>query len=200
MSTSLKTSYPKDKIKVLFLENISEAAVQYFKIQGYTDVRKVTGALSEEELIKVIKDVHILGIRSKTFISKKVLDSAKKLQAIGCFCIGTNQVDLKACKQKGIAVFNAPYSNTRSVAELVIGSSIMLIRKIIDKNAAAHKGIWNKDAKGSFELRGKTLGLIGYGNIGTQTSIMAEAMGMKVKFYDIETKLPLGNAHLFTRS
>ncbi|MFY7694510.1 MAG: phosphoglycerate dehydrogenase [Sediminibacterium sp.] len=195
MSTSLKTSYPKDKIKVLFLENISEAAVQYFKIQGYTDVRKVTGALSEEELIKVIKDVHILGIRSKTFISKKVLDSAKKLQAIGCFCIGTNQVDLKACKQKGIAVFNAPYSNTRSVAELVIGSSIMLIRKIIDKNAAAHKGIWNKDAKGSFELRGKTLGLIGYGNIGTQTSIMAEAMGMKVKFYDIETKLPLGNAH-----
>jgi len=194
MSTSIKTSYPKDKIKVLFLENISDAAVQYFKIQGYTDVKKISGALSEEELIKVIKDVHILGIRSKTFISKKVVDSAKKLQAIGCFCIGTNQVDMKACKQKGIAVFNAPYSNTRSVAELVIGSSIMLIRKIIDKNNAAHKGIWNKDAKGSFELRGKTLGLIGYGNIGTQTSIMAEAMGMKVKFYDIETKLPLGNA------
>ena len=194
MSTSIKTSYPKDKIKVLFLENISDAAVQYFKIQGYTDVKKVAGALSEEELIKAIKDVHILGIRSKTFISKKVLDHAKKLQAIGCFCIGTNQVDMKACKQKGIAVFNAPYSNTRSVAELVIGSSIMLIRKIIDKNNAAHKGIWNKDAKGSFELRGKTLGLIGYGNIGTQTSIMAEAMGMKVKFYDVETKLPLGNA------
>ncbi|MFZ9220769.1 MAG: phosphoglycerate dehydrogenase [Sediminibacterium sp.] len=195
MSTSIKTSYPKDKIKVLFLENISDAAVQYFKIQGYTDVKKVAGALSEEDLIKAIKDVHILGIRSKTFISKKVLDHAKKLQAIGCFCIGTNQVDMKACKQKGIAVFNAPYSNTRSVAELVIGSSIMLIRKIIDKNTAAHKGIWNKDAKGSFELRGKTMGLIGYGNIGTQTSIMAEAMGMKVKFYDIETKLPLGNAH-----
>ena len=195
MSTSLKTSYPKDKIKVLFLENISDAAVQYFKIQGYTDIKKVAGALSEEDLIKVIKDVHILGIRSKTFISKKVLDHAKKLQAIGCFCIGTNQVDMKACKQKGIAVFNAPYSNTRSVAELVIGSSIMLIRKIIDKNTAAHKGIWNKDAKGSFELRGKTMGLIGYGNIGTQTSIMAEAMGMKVKFYDVETKLPLGNAH-----
>ena len=194
MSTSIKTSYPKDKIKVLFLENISDAAVQYFKIQGYTDVKKVAGALSEEELIKIIKDVHILGIRSKTFISKKVLDQAKKLQAIGCFCIGTNQVDMKACKQKGVAVFNAPYSNTRSVAELVIGSSIMLIRKIIDKNNAAHKGIWNKDAKGSFELRGKTLGLIGYGNIGTQTSIMAEAMGMKVKFYDVETKLPLGNA------
>jgi len=138
--------------------------------------------------------VHILGIRSKTFISKKVLDSAKKLQAIGCFCIGINQVDLKACKQKGVAVFNAPYSNTRSVAELVIGASIMLIRKIVDKNTAAHKGIWNKEAKGSFELRGKTMGIIGYGNIGTQLSIMAEAMGMKIQFYDIETKLPLGNA------
>ena len=194
MSNLNSTSYPKDKIKVLFLENISEKAVQYFKHQGYSDVKKVSSALSEEELIKIIKDVHILGIRSKTFISKKVLDSAKKLQAIGCFCIGTNQVDMKACKQKGIAVFNAPYSNTRSVAELVIGSSIMLIRKIIDKNKAAHEGIWNKEAKGSFELRGKTMGIIGYGNIGTQTSIMAEAMGMKVKFYDVETKLPLGNA------
>jgi D-3-phosphoglycerate dehydrogenase len=188
------TSYPKDRIKVLFLENISDKAVQYFKQQGYTDVKKVAGALSEEELIKVIKDVHILGIRSKTFISKKVLDSAKKLQAIGCFCIGVNQVDLKACKQKGIAVYNAPYSNTRSVAELVIGASILLIRRILDKNKAAHNGIWNKDAKGSFELRGKTMGIIGYGNIGTQLSVMAEAMGMRVQFYDIETKLPLGNA------
>jgi len=188
------TSYPKDKIKVLFLENISDKAVQYFKQQGYTDVKKISGALSEEELIKVIKDVHILGIRSKTFISKKVLDSAKKLQAIGCFCIGVNQVDLKACKQKGIAVFNAPYSNTRSVAELVIGASILLIRRILEKNNAAHQGIWNKDAKGSFELRGKTMGIIGYGNIGTQLSVMAEAMGMRVQFYDVETKLPLGNA------
>ncbi len=188
------TSYPKDRIKVLFLENISDKAVQYFKQQGYADVKKVAGALSEEELIKVIKDVHILGIRSKTFISKKVLDSAKKLQAIGCFCIGINQVDLKACKQKGIAVYNAPYSNTRSVAELVIGASIFLIRKILDKNKAAHNGIWNKEAKGSFELRGKTMGIIGYGNIGTQLSVMAEAMGMRVQFYDIETKLPLGNA------
>ena len=188
------TSYPKDKIKVLFLENISDKAVQYFKQQGYADVKKVAGALSEEDLIKVIKDVHILGIRSKTFISKKVLDSAKKLQAIGCFCIGVNQVDLKACKQKGIAVFNAPYSNTRSVAELVIGASILLIRRILDKNNAAHKGIWNKDAKGSFELRGKTMGIIGYGNIGTQLSVMAEAMGMRVQFFDVETKLPLGNA------
>ena len=188
------TSFPKDRIKVLFLENISDKAVQYFKQQGYADVKKVSGALSEEELIKVIKDVHILGIRSKTYISKKVLDSAKKLQAIGCFCIGVNQVDLKACKQKGIAVFNAPYSNTRSVAELVIGASILLIRRILDKNKAAHNGVWNKDAKGSFELRGKTMGIIGYGNIGTQLSVMAEAMGMRVQFYDIETKLPLGNA------
>ena len=188
------TRFPKDKIKVLFLENISDKAVQYFKQQGYADVKKLSGALSEEELIKVIKDVHILGIRSKTFISKKVLDSAKKLQAIGCFCIGVNQVDLKACKQKGVAVYNAPYSNTRSVAELVIGASILLIRRILDKNKAAHNGIWNKDAKGSFELRGKTMGIIGYGNIGTQLSVMAEAMGMRVQFFDIETKLPLGNA------
>ncbi len=188
------TSFPKDRIKVLFLENISDKAVQYFKQQGYADVKKLSGALSEEELIKVIKDVHILGIRSKTFISKKVLDSAKKLQAIGCFCIGVNQVDLKACKQKGIAVYNAPYSNTRSVAELVIGASILLIRRILDKNKAAHNGIWNKDSKGSFELRGKTMGIIGYGNIGTQLSVMAEAMGMRVQFFDIETKLPLGNA------
>ncbi len=188
------TSYPKDKIKVLFLENISDKAIQYFKQQGYTDVKKVAGALSEEDLIKAIKDVHILGIRSKTFISKKVLDSAKKLQAIGCFCIGVNQVDLKACKQKGVAVFNAPYSNTRSVAELVIGASILLIRRILEKNNAAHQGIWNKDAKGSFELRGKTMGIIGYGNIGTQLSVMAEAMGMRVQFFDVETKLPLGNA------
>ena len=194
MSNIDTTSYPKEKIKVLFLENISDKAVQYFKEQGYTDVKKVTGALSEEDLIKVIKDVHILGIRSKTFISKKVLDNAKKLQAIGCFCIGINQVDIKACKQKGVALFNAPYSNTRSVAELVIGASIMLIRRITDKNIAAHNGIWNKEAKGSFELRGKTMGIIGYGNIGTQTGIMAEAMGMKVKFYDVEAKLPLGNA------
>jgi D-3-phosphoglycerate dehydrogenase len=194
MSTIDMTSYPKEKIKVLFLENISDKAVQYFKDQGYTDVKKITGALSENELIKVIKDVHILGIRSKTFISKKVLDNAKKLQAIGCFCIGINQVDVKACKQKGVALFNAPYSNTRSVAELVIGASIMLIRRITDKNIAAHNGIWNKEAKGSFELRGKTMGIIGYGNIGTQLSVMAEAIGMKIKFYDIETKLPLGNA------
>lgn len=191
---SQTTSYPKEKINILFLENISDKAVQHFKQNGYTNVRKVGGALSEEELIKEVKDVHLLGIRSKTQITQKVLDAATKLQAIGCFCIGVNQVNLKAATKKGVVVFNAPYSNTRSVAELVIGLSIMLIRRIPDKNKAAHEGIWNKEAKGSFELRGKTLGIVGYGNIGSQVSVLAEALGMKVMFYDIETKLPLGNA------
>lgn len=194
MSKQAITSYPKERINILFLENISDKAVQYFKQQGYTNVRKLSGALSEEELIKEVKDVHLIGIRSKTQITAKVLDAAKKLQAIGCFCIGVNQVDLKYAGKKGVVVFNAPYSNTRSVAELVIGISVMLIRKISDKNIAAHKGIWMKDAKGSYELRGKTLGLIGYGNIGSQVSVLAEALGMKVLFYDTETKLPLGNA------
>jgi D-3-phosphoglycerate dehydrogenase len=191
---SQTTSYPKEKINILFLENISDKAVQLFKQNGYVNVKKLTGAISEEELIKEIKDVHLLGIRSKTQITEKVLAAAKKLQAIGCFCIGVNQVNLKAATKQGVVVFNAPYSNTRSVAELVIGLSIMLIRRIIDKNRAAHEGTWMKDAKGSFEVRGKTLGIIGYGNIGSQVSVLAEAMGMKVLFYDIETKLPLGNA------
>ncbi|MFN5930596.1 MAG: NAD(P)-dependent oxidoreductase, partial [Sphingobacteriales bacterium] len=182
------TSYPKSKINILFLENISDTAVKQFKDSGYVNVRKLNGALSEEDLIKEIKNVHLLGIRSKTQITKKILSHANKLQAIGCFCIGVNQVDIASATKKGIAVFNAPYSNTRSVAELVIGAAIMLIRRIPDKNKFAHEGIWYKEAKGSFELRGKTLGIIGYGNIGTQVSILAEAMGMKVKFYDIITK------------
>ena len=189
-----KTSYPKDKIRILFLENISDAAVKNFRGHEYSNVEKITKALTEDDLVKEIKDVHILGIRSKTQITKKVLDAAKKLQAIGCFCIGVNQVDLKAAITNGVVVFNAPYSNTRSVAELVIGLSIMLIRRIPDKNKAAHEGIWMKEAKNSFELRGKTLGIIGYGNIGSQVSVLAEGMGMKVIFYDVETKLPLGNA------
>jgi D-3-phosphoglycerate dehydrogenase / 2-oxoglutarate reductase len=188
------TSYPKEKINILFLENISDTAVKHFKDTGYTSVRKLSGALSEEELLKEIKDVHLLGIRSKTQVTQKILDAAVKLQAVGCFCIGVNQVDLKAATQKGVVVFNAPYSNTRSVAELVIGASIMLIRRIIDKNKAAHDGIWLKEATGSYELRGKTLGIIGYGNIGSQISVLAEGLGMKVLFYDVETKLPLGNA------
>jgi D-3-phosphoglycerate dehydrogenase / 2-oxoglutarate reductase len=194
MAKAGTTSYPKEKIKILFLENISDAAVKNFSRGGYVQVEKITKALTEEELIEQVKDVHILGIRSKTQVTAKVLEAAKKLQAIGCFCIGVNQVDLKAATKNGVVVFNAPYSNTRSVAELVIGLSIMLIRRIPDKNKAAHEGIWLKDAKGSFELRGKTLGIIGYGNIGSQVSVLAEAMGMKVLFYDAETKLPLGNA------
>lgn len=190
-----ETSYPKEKIKILFLENISDAAIELFRKNGYTEVKKITGSIPEESLLKEIRDVHILGIRSKTQVNAKVLEAAKKLQAIGCFCIGVNQVDLATATQKGIAVFNAPYSNTRSVAELIIGLCIMLIRKIPEKNNAAHQGQWMKDAKGSYELRGKTLGIIGYGNIGTQVSILAESLGMKIIFYDIETKLPLGNAH-----
>ncbi|HYV53739.1 MAG TPA: phosphoglycerate dehydrogenase [Chitinophagaceae bacterium] len=189
-----KTSYPKEKIRILFLENISDAAVKNFSKHGYVKVEKITKALSEDDLIKEIKDVHILGIRSKTHITPKILDAAKKLQAIGCFCIGVNQVDLQAATEHGVAVFNAPYSNTRSVAELVIAASIMLIRRIPDKNRSAHEGVWMKESKGSYELRGKTLGIIGYGNIGTQVSVLAEALGMKVMFYDVETKMPMGNA------
>lgn len=187
------TSYPREKINILLLENISKSAVQQFSGAGYT-IRTLSGALSEKELLQEIKDVHMLGIRSKTGITARILDAAKKLQAIGCFCIGTNQVDLKAAMRKGVAVFNAPYSNTRSVAELVIGAAIMLIRRIPPRNKAMHEGVWLKDAKGSYELRGKTMGIIGYGNIGTQVGIMAEALGMKVIYYDIMTKLPLGNA------
>jgi D-3-phosphoglycerate dehydrogenase len=194
MAITNKTSYPKDKIKILMLENISDAAIKVFKDSGYADIKKISGALSEEQLINEIKHVHMVGIRSKTQITEKVLQHAEKLQAIGCFCIGTNQVNLNAARKKGIVVFNAPYSNTRSVAELVIGASIILIRKILDKNKAAHEGQWNKEAKGSFEIRGKTLGIIGYGNIGSQVSILAESLGMKVIFYDTVTKLPLGNA------
>jgi D-3-phosphoglycerate dehydrogenase len=188
------TSYPKEKIKILLLENISDTAVRNFTKNGYVQVEKLTKALPEDQLADKLKDVHLVGIRSKTQITENVLKAAKKLQAIGCFCIGVNQVDLAAATQCGVAVFNAPYSNTRSVAELVIGASIMLIRRIPDKNTAAHKGDWMKDAKGSYELRGKTLGIIGYGNIGSQVSVLAEGIGMKVIFYDIETKLPLGNA------
>lgn len=194
MVNTNKTSYPKDKIKILMLENISDAAIKVFKDAGYADIKKISGALSEEQLINEIKHVHMVGIRSKTQVTEKVLQHAEKLQAIGCFCIGTNQVNLQAARKKGIVVFNAPYSNTRSVAELVVGASIILIRKILDKNKAAHEGNWNKDAKGSFEIRGKTLGIIGYGNIGSQVSVLAEALGMKVIFYDTITKLPLGNA------
>ena len=188
------TSYPKEKINILFLENISKAASEKFLEAGYVSVKRMPGALNENELIKEIKNVHLIGIRSKTKITAEVLKYATKLQAIGCFCIGTNQVDVNAAIHNGVVVFNAPYSNTRSVAELVIASSIMLIRRIPDKNKSAHEGIWLKESAGSHELRGKTLGIIGYGNIGSQVSVLAESLGMKVVFYDTETKMPLGNA------
>jgi len=189
-----KTSYPKERIKILLLENVSDVAVKNFLRQGYAQVEKLTKALPENDLINAVKNAHLLGIRSKTQITERVLEAAEKLQAIGCFCIGVNQVNLASATDKGVAVFNAPYSNTRSVAELVISLAILLIRRIPDKNTAAHKGIWLKESSGSFEIRGKTLGIIGYGNIGTQVSVLAEAMGMKVIFYDVETKMPLGNA------
>ena len=194
MQKAKLTSYPKDKIKILLLENISDVSVEEFREAGYTNVKKLSAALDEKELMQEIKDVHLLGIRSKTQITEKVLSRANKLLGIGCYCIGVNQVNMKSATEKGVAVFNAPHANTRSVAELVIGLSIMLIRKITDKSIAAHKGIWQKDAKGSFELRGKTLGIVGYGNIGSQVSVMAEALGMDVIYYDVESKLPHGNA------
>lgn len=194
MALTKLTSYPKDKIKILLLENISDVSVEEFKEAGYINIKKLSGALDEKELIQELKDVHLLGIRSKTLVTEKALSKANKLLAIGCYCIGVNQVNMKAATERGVAVFNAPHANTRSVAELVIGLSIMLIRKIVDKNTAAHKGVWQKDAKGSFELRGKTLGIVGYGNIGSQVSVMAEAMGMDVIYYDVESKLPHGNA------
>jgi len=189
-----QTSYPRSKIKILLLENISDSAIEELKQSGYAEIRRLSGALSKADLIREIRGVHILGIRSKTQITENAIEKADKLLAIGAFCIGINQVDLKAATEKGVAVFNAPYSNTRSVAELVIGLCVMLIRKISDKNIAAHKGVWLKDATGSYELRGKTLGIIGYGNIGSQVSVMAEALGMNVVYYDVLTKLPHGNA------
>jgi len=188
------TSFPKSKMNVLLLENINKAAIKEFNDAGYKNVTVLPKALSEKELCNIIADTHVLGIRSKTNITQKVVDHAQKLLSIGCFCIGTNQVDMKAATKAGIAVFNSPYSNTRSVAELVIGNAIMLIRHIPEKSNAAHKGGWLKDHTGCYEMRGKTLGIIGYGHIGSQVSVLAEAMGMKVLYYDIESKLPLGNA------
>jgi D-3-phosphoglycerate dehydrogenase len=192
--TKEDTSYPRNKINILLLENISASAVAELEQKGYSNVRQLNGALSEKDLVAAVKGVHLLGIRSKTKISRSVIEAADKLLAIGAFCIGVNQIDLQAATKKGIAVFNAPYSNTRSVAELIIGLSVMLIRKVADKNAAAHRGEWLKEATGCFELRGKTLGIVGYGNIGSQVSNMAEALGMHVIYYDVATKLPHGNA------
>jgi D-3-phosphoglycerate dehydrogenase len=189
-----QVSLAKDKIKILFLEGLHQSSVDTLVAQGYTNIEFLTTSLPEDELIEKIKNVHFVGIRSRTQLTEKVFAHANKLIAVGCFCIGTNQVDLNAAKEKGIVVFNAPYSNTRSVAELVLGEILLLIRGVPEKSAKAHRGIWNKSATGSFEARGKTLGIIGYGHIGTQLGILAETLGMTVKFYDIETKLTLGNA------
>ncbi len=187
-------SLAKEKIKVLLLEGVHQSAVASLKASGYTNIEYVKTSLPEAELIEKIADVHFIGIRSRTHLSENVINAAKKLVAVGCFCIGTNQVDLDAAKKRGIPVFNAPFSNTRSVAELVLGEILLLLRGIPDKSAKAHRGEWLKSATGSYEARGKTLGIIGYGHIGTQLGIMAEHMGMQVKFYDIEDKLVLGNA------
>jgi D-3-phosphoglycerate dehydrogenase len=186
-------SFPRSKLKVLLLENIHPDAVRAFREEGY-DVTTVKGALDEDDLIEALQGVHILGLRSKTNLTAKAVEAADKLMAVAAFCIGTNQIDLKACSQKGIAVFNAPYSNTRSVVEMVIGLIVMLTRNIPDKSIAMHKGKWDKSATGAHEVRGKTLGIIGYGAIGSQLSILAEAFGMRVIYFDLAEKLTLGNA------
>lgn len=189
----MKLSYPKNKINVLLLENIHDDAKEMFQKDGF-NVKYESTALSEEELIQAIPDIHILGIRSKTQVTQPVLEKANKLLTIGCFCIGTNQVDLEFAEKKAVPVFNAPYSNTRSVAELVIGEIICLARKVGDQIKNNHEGKWTKVSSGCHEIRGKTLGIVGYGHIGSQVSVLAESMGMKVIYYDILSKLPLGNA------
>lgn len=186
-------SYPKNRIKMLLLENIHADAYENFSTDGFT-VETVSRSLSEEELIEKLQDVHVLGIRSKTQVTQKVIENAPRLLAVGAFCIGTKQIDLNACKENGIVVFNAPYSNTRSVVELAIGEIIMLMRSVFQRSTELHKGQWNKTAQGSKEVRGKKLGIVGYGNIGKQLSVLAEALGMDVYYYDVEDKLALGNA------
>ncbi|CAG4990900.1 Formate dehydrogenase, mitochondrial [Dyadobacter sp. CECT 9275] len=190
---SRSQSYPKSRIKVLLLENVHPAALRAFEEQGF-NVEFVKGALDEDELCERIKDVSIIGIRSKTNITKRVLENANRLMAIGAFCIGTNQIDLDEAAKRGIAVFNAPYSNTRSVVELAVGEMILLIRNTVTKSNQMHQGVWDKSAVGSFEVRGKKIGMVGYGSIGTQLSVVAEALGMQVYFYDEVEKLSIGNA------
>jgi D-3-phosphoglycerate dehydrogenase / 2-oxoglutarate reductase len=189
-----KTSFPKQDIRVLLLEGISQSAVDVFTAAGYTQIERHEKSLPEAELKRRIADAHLIGIRSRTQLNAEVLAEAKRLIAIGCFCIGTNQVDLTAAKLSGAPVFNAPYSNTRSVAELVVAETIMLLRRIPQKNAECHRHGWSKSAEGSFEVRDKVLGIVGYGHIGTQVGLLAEGMGMRVIYHDIERKLSLGNA------
>ncbi|HVZ36027.1 MAG TPA: phosphoglycerate dehydrogenase [Polyangiaceae bacterium] len=186
------TSFPKERIKVLLLENIHPGAVERFKSDGLS-VELQSAALGERELCEKIEDVHLLGIRSKTRVTPKVLEAARRLLSVGCFCIGTNQVALEAAAKRGVVVFNAPFSNTRSVAELIISEVIALSRQLMDQSKGMHEGNWNKSATGSFEIRGKTLGIIGYGHIGRQVGVIAEALGMNVIFYDIVQELPMGN-------
>lgn len=190
----MQTSYPRQDIKVLLLEGVSASAVESFQRAGYSQVELHAKSLPEAELKARIADAHIVGIRSRTQLTEDVLAQAKRLLAVGCFCIGTNQVDLGAARKLGVPVFNAPYSNTRSVAELVIAEAIMLLRGIPQKNALCHRGGWTKSAAGSYETRDKVLGIVGYGHIGTQVGVLAESLGMRVIFHDIETKLSLGNA------
>lgn len=194
MPAVTKLSLSKDKINILLLEGVHDNAINELAHGGYATVERLPHALDESELLERIGSVHMLGIRSRTHLTAKVLEAATRLFSVGCFCIGTNQVDLKAARRLGIPVFNAPYSNTRSVAELVIGEIIMLMRGIFPKSNLVHGGGWMKSAKDSYEIRGKTLGIVGYGHIGTQVSIMAESMGMKVRYYDVVNKLALGNA------
>ena len=187
-------SLQKSKIKFLLLEGVHQSAIDALAKAGYTNVVTYPKALPTEDLKQEIKDAHFVGIRSRTQLSEDVLDAAERLVAIGCFCIGTNQVDLEAAARQGVPVFNAPFSNTRSVAELVMAEVILLLRGVPQRSAAAHRGEWQKTATGSFECRGKTLGIIGYGNIGMQLGVIAESLGMKVVYFDVESKLPLGNA------
>tara|TARA_B100000795_G_scaffold262427_1_gene240345 strand:- start:775 stop:2013 length:1239 start_codon:yes stop_codon:yes gene_type:complete len=194
LTQSQQISLKKQSIKVVLLEGVHQSAVQALQAEGFDNIHFYTTALPESELVKVLKDAHFVGIRSRTQMTREVLAQATKLMAIGCFCIGTNQVDLQAALEMGIPVFNAPYSNTRSVAELVIAEAVLLLRGIPEKNAKAHRGQWLKSAHQSFEVRGKKLGVVGYGSIGSQLGIMAEAMGMEVIYYDQITKLSLGNA------
>jgi D-3-phosphoglycerate dehydrogenase len=189
-----KTSTEKSRIRFLLLEGIHPSAERVLRDAGYSQIESLPGALSEEDLKARIADVHFIGIRSRTQLSADVFAHAPRLAAVGCFCIGTNQVDLHAARERGIAVFNAPFSNTRSVAELVLAEAILLLRGIPEKSAVAHRGGWLKSADNAFEIRGKTLGIVGYGSIGTQLSVLAEALGMQVIFFDVVTKLPLGNA------
>ncbi|MDB6063492.1 MAG: D-3-phosphoglycerate dehydrogenase [Verrucomicrobiaceae bacterium] len=189
-----KTSLDKSKIKFLLLEGVSQTAIDNLQAAGYSNIEYHKKALPEAELKAAIRNAHFVGIRSRSQLTRDVFEAAEKLIAVGCFCIGTNQVDLRAAIEHGVVVFNAPYSNTRSVAELVIAEAILLLRRIAEKNAAAHRGEWQKNADGAYEIRGKTLGIIGYGSIGMQLSVIAESLGMKVCFVDVVAKLPLGNA------